>query len=148
MHFQVIPAAKKFRYSGIQLELEEKLNMMFSSVVTTGHHACTPNTINEIPESVDERGMSDRDPEDTEVGRVPPPCKTTATSEVGKKRNKGENNVTSSVLGDLAESSKTIRQCIQEAPKKSSSEFSICRAIDKLPSTRKCCLMKTSMILP
>ncbi|KAK8935229.1 hypothetical protein KSP39_PZI013861 [Platanthera zijinensis] len=115
---KVVPAAKKFRYSGIHPELEEKLNMMFSSVVATGHHACTPNTINEIPESVDERGMSDGDPEDIDVIGDPAPRENTATSAPGKKRKKWKSKVISSVLEDLAESSKTISRCIQEAPKK------------------------------
>ncbi|KAK8970063.1 hypothetical protein KSP40_PGU010548 [Platanthera guangdongensis] len=45
---------------------------------------------------------------------------------------KRENNVITSVLEDLAESSKAISRCIQEAPKKTTSEFSIRQAIDKL----------------
>ncbi|KAK8961872.1 hypothetical protein KSP40_PGU018740 [Platanthera guangdongensis] len=106
--------------------------MMFSSVVATGHHACTPNTINEIPESVDERGISDGDPEDIDVIGDPAPRENTATSAPGKKRKKGKNKVISSVLEDLTESSKTISRCIQEAPKKSTSEFSIRQTIDKL----------------
>ncbi|KAK8928427.1 hypothetical protein KSP39_PZI017108 [Platanthera zijinensis] len=129
---KVVPAAKKFRYSGIHPELEEKLNMMFSSVVATGRHACTPNTINEIPESVDETGISDVDPEDIDVIGDPAPRENTATSAHGKKRKKGKSKVISSVLEDLAESSKTISRCIQEAPQKAISEFSIRRAIDKL----------------
>ncbi|KAK8960236.1 hypothetical protein KSP40_PGU002832 [Platanthera guangdongensis] len=106
---------------------------MFSSVVASGRHARTPNTINEIPESVDERGMSDGDPEDIAVSEGPLPQETTTTSEVGRKRSKGKNKVINSVLEDLADSSKTISRCIHEAPtRKSSSEFSIRQTIDKL----------------
>ncbi|KAK8959183.1 hypothetical protein KSP40_PGU008126 [Platanthera guangdongensis] len=106
--------------------------MMFI-VVATGRHPCTPNTITEIPESVDESGMSDGDPEDIAVSEGAMPHETTTTSEVGRKRTKGKNKVISSVLEDLAESSKTISRCIQEAPTTNfSSEFSIRRAIDKL----------------
>ncbi|KAK8948231.1 hypothetical protein KSP40_PGU013327 [Platanthera guangdongensis] len=81
--------------------------MIFSSVVATGHHACTPNTINEIPESVDERGMSEGDLEDIHVIGDPAPRENTATSAPVKKRKKGKSKVISSVLEDLAESSKT-----------------------------------------
>ncbi|KAK8918500.1 hypothetical protein KSP39_PZI021469 [Platanthera zijinensis] len=129
---QIVPAAKKFRFSGIHPELEEKMNMMFLSVVATGHHACTPNTMNEVPESVDEVGLSDAEHEDVEVGEVPQPRATTATSEVSKKRRKGKTKAVSSVLEDLAESSKTISRYIQEPIKRSSTEFSIRMAIDKL----------------
>ncbi|KAK8943729.1 hypothetical protein KSP40_PGU005258 [Platanthera guangdongensis] len=94
---------------------------MFSSVVASGHHACTPNTINEIPESVDERRMSEGDPEDIAVCEEPMPQETTTTFEVGRKRNKRKNKVISSVLEDLTEYSKTISRCIQEAPTRSSS---------------------------
>ncbi|KAK8971534.1 hypothetical protein KSP40_PGU013365 [Platanthera guangdongensis] len=88
--------------------MEEKLNLMFSSVVASGRHACTPNTINEIPDSIDERGMSEGDPEDIAVCEEPMPQETTTTSEVGRKGNKRKNKVISSMLEDLAESSKTI----------------------------------------
>ncbi|KAK8943503.1 hypothetical protein KSP40_PGU000613 [Platanthera guangdongensis] len=106
--------------------------MMFSSVVATGNHACTPNNINEIPESVDERGMSDGDPEDIDIIGDPTLRENTATSTPVKKRKKGKSKVISSVLEDLAESSKTINRCIQETPKKATSEFSIRLTIDKL----------------
>ncbi|KAK8966585.1 hypothetical protein KSP40_PGU003593 [Platanthera guangdongensis] len=106
--------------------------MMFGSVVATGHHACTPSTINKIPESVDERGMSEGEPEDISVIGDPATHDNTTTSAPVKKRKKGKNKVITSVLEDLAESSKTISRCIQEAPKKATSEFSIRQAIDKL----------------
>ncbi|KAI0508110.1 hypothetical protein KFK09_014244 [Dendrobium nobile] len=40
---EVVPNAKKFRYCGIDLELEDKLDLMFQGIVTTGDHAWTPN---------------------------------------------------------------------------------------------------------
>ncbi|KAH0453120.1 hypothetical protein IEQ34_017444 [Dendrobium chrysotoxum] len=39
----VVPNAKKFRYCGINLELEHKLDLMFMGVVATGVHAWTRN---------------------------------------------------------------------------------------------------------
>ncbi|XP_020591130.1 uncharacterized protein LOC110031988 [Phalaenopsis equestris] len=39
----VVPAAKKFKLSGIEPELEEKLDRMFGGVVATGNYACTPS---------------------------------------------------------------------------------------------------------
>ncbi|KAK8969132.1 hypothetical protein KSP40_PGU021371 [Platanthera guangdongensis] len=64
--------------------------MMFSSVVATGHHACTPSTINEIPESVDKRGMSEGESEDIDVIGDPATRDNTATSAPVKKRKKGK----------------------------------------------------------
>ncbi|KAI0515909.1 hypothetical protein KFK09_008579 [Dendrobium nobile] len=40
---KVVPNAKKFRYCGIDPELEDKLDLMFLGVVATGDHAWTPN---------------------------------------------------------------------------------------------------------
>ncbi|XP_028549591.1 L10-interacting MYB domain-containing protein-like [Dendrobium catenatum] len=40
---EVVPNAKKFRYSGIDPELEDKLDLMFQGVVATVDHAWTPN---------------------------------------------------------------------------------------------------------
>lgn len=37
-----MPSAKKFRYCGIDQELEAKLDTMFSGVVATGEHVWTP----------------------------------------------------------------------------------------------------------
>ncbi|KAK8921714.1 hypothetical protein KSP39_PZI020600 [Platanthera zijinensis] len=51
---------------------------------------------------------------------------------LSRKERRKKNKAINSVLENLAESSKTISRCIQEAPKKSFSEFSIRRAIDKL----------------
>ncbi|KAL0928663.1 hypothetical protein M5K25_000572 [Dendrobium thyrsiflorum] len=39
----VVPNAKKFRYCGINPELEYKLDLMFMDIVATGVHAWTPN---------------------------------------------------------------------------------------------------------
>ncbi|KAK8964976.1 hypothetical protein KSP40_PGU018486 [Platanthera guangdongensis] len=64
---------------------------MFSSVVASGHNACTPNTINEIPESVNESGMSEGDHEDNAVCEEPMSQETTTTSEIRRKRNKRKN---------------------------------------------------------
>ncbi|XP_020596472.1 uncharacterized protein LOC110036381 [Phalaenopsis equestris] len=41
----VVPAAKKFKLSGIEPELEEKLDRMFGGVVATGNYACSPSEI-------------------------------------------------------------------------------------------------------
>ncbi|XP_020585242.1 uncharacterized protein LOC110027929 isoform X2 [Phalaenopsis equestris] len=38
----VVSAAKKFKLSGIEPELEEKLGRMFGGVVATGNYACSP----------------------------------------------------------------------------------------------------------
>ncbi|XP_020595756.1 uncharacterized protein LOC110035809 [Phalaenopsis equestris] len=38
----VVPAAKKFKLSGIELKLDEKLDRMFEGVVATGNYACSP----------------------------------------------------------------------------------------------------------
>ncbi|KAK8959398.1 hypothetical protein KSP40_PGU017716 [Platanthera guangdongensis] len=103
---------------------------MFSVVVATGHHSCTPNTINDPPESFDERVMSDGEHVDVEVNKGPATHDDTST--VSKKRRKLKNKSVSSVLEDLTESSKTISRCIQEPPPKASSEFSIQRALNKL----------------
>ncbi|KAL0923975.1 hypothetical protein M5K25_004769 [Dendrobium thyrsiflorum] len=40
---EVVPNAKKIRYCGIDLELEDKLDQIFLGVVATGDHAWTPN---------------------------------------------------------------------------------------------------------
>ncbi|KAI0494936.1 hypothetical protein KFK09_025082 [Dendrobium nobile] len=40
---EVVPNAKKFKYCGINPELEHKLDSMFMGVVATGVHAWTPN---------------------------------------------------------------------------------------------------------
>ncbi|KAI0519970.1 hypothetical protein KFK09_007433 [Dendrobium nobile] len=40
---EVVPNAKKFRYCGINPELEHKLDSMFMGVIATGVHAWTPN---------------------------------------------------------------------------------------------------------
>ncbi|KAL0913465.1 hypothetical protein M5K25_016928 [Dendrobium thyrsiflorum] len=47
---QVLPNAKKFRYCGIDPELEDKLDMMFMGVVATGANAWTPNQTVEHPD--------------------------------------------------------------------------------------------------
>ncbi|XP_020597496.1 L10-interacting MYB domain-containing protein-like [Phalaenopsis equestris] len=39
----VVPAAKKFKLSGIEPEFEDKLDRMFGGVVATGNYACSPN---------------------------------------------------------------------------------------------------------
>ncbi|KAK8958831.1 hypothetical protein KSP40_PGU022083 [Platanthera guangdongensis] len=103
---------------------------MFSAVVATGHHSCTPNTINDPPESFDERVMSDDEHVDVEVNKGP--STYDGKSEVSQKKRKWKNKPVSSVLQDLAETSKIISRCIQEPPPKPSSEFSIQRALDKL----------------
>ncbi|KAH0459589.1 hypothetical protein IEQ34_012403 [Dendrobium chrysotoxum] len=41
---QVAPAAKKFRFNGIQPELEQKLETMFSHIVATGDNVWIPNS--------------------------------------------------------------------------------------------------------
>ncbi|KAL0913018.1 hypothetical protein M5K25_016447 [Dendrobium thyrsiflorum] len=46
----VLPNAKKFRYCGIDPELEDKLDMMFMGVVATGANAWTPNQTVEHPD--------------------------------------------------------------------------------------------------
>ncbi|KAK8949994.1 hypothetical protein KSP40_PGU009211 [Platanthera guangdongensis] len=103
---------------------------MFSAVVATGHHSCTPNTVNDPPKSFDERVMSDGEHVDVEVNKGP--ATNDGASEVSRKRRKWKSKPVSSVLENLAESSKTISRCIQEPPPKASSEFSIQRALDKL----------------
>ncbi|KAK8917056.1 hypothetical protein KSP39_PZI003947 [Platanthera zijinensis] len=128
---KVVPAAKKFRYSGIQPELEEKLNMMFSSVVATGHHACTPHSRNVGPESTGDRALSDGGQEDVDVSGVPPVPENTATSEVGHRRRKGQKKDITAVLEDMAESSRTMCRFMQEPPK-SNSSFPIAQALEKL----------------
>ncbi|XP_020597865.1 L10-interacting MYB domain-containing protein-like [Phalaenopsis equestris] len=39
----VVPAAKKFKFCGLEPEFEEKLDRMFGGVVTTCKYVCTPN---------------------------------------------------------------------------------------------------------
>ncbi|KAK8954104.1 hypothetical protein KSP39_PZI002708 [Platanthera zijinensis] len=128
---KVVPAAKKFRYSGIQPELEEKMNMMFSSVVATGHHACTPHSRNVGPESTEDRALSNGGQEDDDVTGVPPAPENTATSEVGHRRRKGQKKDITAVLEDMAESSRTMCRFMQEPPK-SNSSFPIAQALEKL----------------
>ncbi|KAL0910371.1 hypothetical protein M5K25_021347 [Dendrobium thyrsiflorum] len=41
---EVVPAARKFRFNGIPLELEEKLEIMFSRIVATGDNVWIPNS--------------------------------------------------------------------------------------------------------
>ncbi|XP_020599100.1 L10-interacting MYB domain-containing protein-like [Phalaenopsis equestris] len=41
----VVPAAKKFKLSGIEPELEQKLDRMFGGVVATENYACSPSKI-------------------------------------------------------------------------------------------------------
>ncbi|KAK8967937.1 hypothetical protein KSP40_PGU002663 [Platanthera guangdongensis] len=57
---------------------------MFSDVVATGHHSCTPNTINDPPESFDERVMSYGEHVDVEVNKGL--ATHDGTSEVSKKK--------------------------------------------------------------
>ncbi|KAK8934540.1 hypothetical protein KSP39_PZI014241 [Platanthera zijinensis] len=45
---KIVPAAKKFRYTGISPELEEKLDMMFSEVAATGESSNQSYSIAEV----------------------------------------------------------------------------------------------------
>ncbi|XP_020686288.1 L10-interacting MYB domain-containing protein-like [Dendrobium catenatum] len=65
---EVVPNAKKFRYCGIDPELEDKLDLMFLGVVATGDHAWTPNqglhdeNVTEDSENIDVSSESFEDP--------------------------------------------------------------------------------------
>ncbi|KAL0917255.1 hypothetical protein M5K25_012302 [Dendrobium thyrsiflorum] len=65
---EVVPNAKKFRYCGIDPELEDKLDQMFLGVIATGDHAWTPNqgmnneNITEDSENIDIGSDSFEDP--------------------------------------------------------------------------------------
>ncbi|KAK8955407.1 hypothetical protein KSP40_PGU019139 [Platanthera guangdongensis] len=61
---------------------------MFSPVVATGYHSCTPNTVNDPSESFDERVMSDGEHVDVEVNKGP--ATNDGASEVSKKKKEME----------------------------------------------------------
>ncbi|KAK8921965.1 hypothetical protein KSP39_PZI020084 [Platanthera zijinensis] len=105
--------------------------MMFSSVVATGHHACTPHSRNVGPESTGDIALLDGGQEDVDVSGVPPVTENTATYEVGQKRRKGQKKDITSVLKDMAESSRSMCRFIQEPPR-SNSSFTIAQALEKL----------------
>ncbi|KAK8918723.1 hypothetical protein KSP39_PZI021316 [Platanthera zijinensis] len=105
--------------------------MMFSSVVATGHHACTPHSRNVGPEYTGDRALSGGGQDDVDVSGFPPVTENTATSEVGQKRRKGQKKDITSVLEDMTESSRSMCRFIQEPPK-SNSSFTIAQALEKL----------------
>ncbi|KAK8954749.1 hypothetical protein KSP39_PZI002270 [Platanthera zijinensis] len=105
--------------------------MMFSSVVATGHHAYTPHSRNVGPESTVDRALLDGGQEVVDVSGVPPVTENTAISEVGQKRRNGQKKDITSVLEDMAKSSRSMCRFIQEPPK-SNSSFTIAQALEKL----------------
>ncbi|KAL0927602.1 hypothetical protein M5K25_001790 [Dendrobium thyrsiflorum] len=66
---KVFPSAKKFRYNGIMLELEKKLDIMFGRVVATGANVWVPNSGVLPPElrDVEEVASSEEDQQDDEA---------------------------------------------------------------------------------
>ncbi|KAK8966573.1 hypothetical protein KSP40_PGU011079 [Platanthera guangdongensis] len=57
----MLPAAKKFRYTGIAPELEEKMDKMFSSVVATGEKSWIPSMREMHPMFSEPEPISDDD---------------------------------------------------------------------------------------
>ncbi|KAL0920035.1 hypothetical protein M5K25_009141 [Dendrobium thyrsiflorum] len=87
---EVVPNAKKFRYCGIDPELEDKLDHMFLGVVATGDHAWTPNqrinneNVTAYSENIDIGSDSFEDPSETlenisDCGQLKRPVSTTST---------------------------------------------------------------------
>ncbi|KAL0912956.1 hypothetical protein M5K25_016380 [Dendrobium thyrsiflorum] len=87
---KVVPNAKKFRYCGIDPELEDKLDQMFLGVVATGDHAWTPNegmnneNITEDSKNIDIGSDSFEDPSKnlesiSDCGQLKRPISTTST---------------------------------------------------------------------
>jgi len=121
---QVLPAAKKFRYAGISPELEEKLNMMFSSVVASGQHSMTPHNI----ESIDERPMSEDVHEDIGDSQHQPTSEHAGASGSSRKRKIGKKKTNSSLCDTLSESTKSLCMALSEKPYK----YTIPQALEKL----------------
>ncbi|XP_020702401.2 chlorophyll a-b binding protein AB96-like [Dendrobium catenatum] len=69
---KVFPSAKKFRYNGIMLELEEKLNILFGSVVAIGADLWVPNSGVLPPElkDVEEVASSEDEQQDDEANTI------------------------------------------------------------------------------
>ncbi|KAK8944122.1 hypothetical protein KSP39_PZI008538 [Platanthera zijinensis] len=84
------------------------MNMMFSSVVATGVHVCTPNTTSQARVSIDERAMSEIDNDLIDISEHVDSIDASVAFESRKCRKKGKNKVTSSVLIDLVESTREI----------------------------------------
>ncbi|KAI0511153.1 hypothetical protein KFK09_011777 [Dendrobium nobile] len=93
---EVVPNAKKFRYCGINPELEHKLDSMFMGVVATGVHAWTPNqgidheNIHGDTEKLDTTTDSFEDPSQSfdsisECSQFKRPSSTTSTGSRKKK---------------------------------------------------------------
>ncbi|KAH0460927.1 hypothetical protein IEQ34_008502 [Dendrobium chrysotoxum] len=91
----VVPNARKFRYCGIDPELEDKLDLIFIGVVATGDHAWTPNqglhheNITEDSEHIDIGTESFEDPSQnfdniSDCSQLKHPSSTPSTVE-GKK---------------------------------------------------------------
>ncbi|KAG0450289.1 hypothetical protein HPP92_027007 [Vanilla planifolia] len=53
------PAAKKFRYCGIDPEMEEKLDKMFMNMIPSDEHAWAPNSGSLPPNAAEEEGPGD-----------------------------------------------------------------------------------------
>ncbi|KAK8930656.1 hypothetical protein KSP39_PZI016170 [Platanthera zijinensis] len=110
------------------------MNTMFSSVVATGVHACTPNTVSQGRDSIAEQTMSEKenDPLD-KTGNV-----ESSPAEARKCRKKGKSKASTSFLSDLVESTKDIGVSLREPPK-SSCPFTIVEAVAKIESFPEFC---------
>ncbi|KAI0496249.1 hypothetical protein KFK09_022563 [Dendrobium nobile] len=61
-----MPNAKKFRFNGIPPELEEKMDLMFSRIVTTGENVWIPSSGVLTPELNDNHAISSEEEEYTQ----------------------------------------------------------------------------------
>ncbi|KAK8949190.1 hypothetical protein KSP39_PZI005673 [Platanthera zijinensis] len=114
------------------------MNMMFSSVVATGVHACTPNTTSQTRVSTDERAMSEDDNDPIDNNEHVDSIVASGASESRKRQKKGKNKVTSSVLIDLVECTREIGASLREPPRRTC-PFSVAQTLKKLETYPEIC---------
>lgn len=142
----MIPMAKKFRYSGIAPELEEKLDSMFSQVVASGDNVWIPATGSMPPIFLDEEPVVEV--EDNVVDS-PPSClpdivpggtKDNLSKKLGKrkKKEKGTKQEILSRMDDLVESSRSVGSRIS-APILPPSVFLLDEAIEEIEKQVEIC---------
>ncbi|KAH0460721.1 hypothetical protein IEQ34_011384 [Dendrobium chrysotoxum] len=114
--YEVVPNAKKFRYCGINPELEHKLDLMFMGVVATGVHAWTPNegidhkNVHGDSEQLDTTTNSFEDPSQSfdsisECSKLKRPSSTTS---VGSRKKKSGSEFLRSQITQLVNSCTNI----------------------------------------
>ncbi|KAK8952148.1 hypothetical protein KSP39_PZI002991 [Platanthera zijinensis] len=116
---QMIPMAKKFRYSGIAPELEEKLDRMFSQVVASGDNVWIPATGSMPSIFLDDGGVVGNEDNGDENDRsfvpniddiAPSGIKDNIPKKLGKRKKKdiGLKQEILSRVDDLVESSRSV----------------------------------------